>query len=262
MIMHKLVLIRHGESLWNKAKNFSGWSDIDLTEKGKEEAIIAGKILHEKGFLFDIAFTSVLKRAIRTLWLVLDELNSCWIPVERSWRLNERHYGALQGLNKIEMSYLCGEKKVKDWRRKYDEVPPPLNKYDERHPRKKHCYHNLAEDLLPSTESLKYVVARVSPYWKNVIIPHIKLGENVLIVAHHNSLKAIVKDLDNIPDEDIPRYEMPTGIPLIYEIDENMKSIRHYYLGDQEIIKKAIEYEIHLGELSWEEDYKKYLTKF
>ncbi|QEE17091.2 2,3-diphosphoglycerate-dependent phosphoglycerate mutase [Promethearchaeum syntrophicum] len=259
--MYKLVLIRHGESLWNKAKNFSGWSDVDLTEKGKEEAILAGKILLQEGFLFDIAFTSVLKRAIRTLWLVLDELNSCWIPVERTWHLNERHYGALQGLNKIEMSYLCGEKRVKDWRRKYDEIPPPLNKFDERHPRMKQCYHNLSEDLIPSTESLKNVITRVTPYWKNIIIPKIRSGKNVLIVAHHNSLKAIVKDLDNISDKDIPSYEMPTGIPLIYLIDQNMKAIRHYYLGDPKMIKRAIEDEIHLGELSWEKDFKSYLTK-
>ncbi|MHA1887582.1 MAG: 2,3-diphosphoglycerate-dependent phosphoglycerate mutase [Promethearchaeota archaeon] len=258
--MHKLVLIRHGESMWNRAKNFSGWSDVDLTEKGKKEAVFAGKILKENGFEFDIAFTSVLKRAIRTLWLVSRELNSFWVPVIKSWKLNERHYGALQGLNKIEMSYLCGENRVKNWRRKYDEIPPALNYLDERHPSNKQCYKYVKKEQVPATESLKMVVERVTPYWNEIIAPHIKSGEKVLIVAHHNSLKAIVKFLDDIPDDKIASYEMPTGTPLIYELDSNLKALNHYYLGDDEKIKRDIQEEIHLGELNWVDDYTKYFT--
>ncbi|MBP8660423.1 MAG: 2,3-diphosphoglycerate-dependent phosphoglycerate mutase [Mesotoga sp.] len=237
--MTKLVVVRHGESTWNKENRFTGWTDVDLSEKGKEEAKKAGEILKAEGFKFDLAYTSVLKRAIRTLWYILDEMDLMWIPVIRDWRLNERHYGALQGLNKAETAAKHGEEQVKIWRRSYDIQPPALEESDERFPGHDPRYGNLTADQLPKTECLKDTVARFLPLWKNEISNDIKSGKKVLIVAHGNSLRALVKYLDNIPDDEIVGLNIPTGIPLVYELDDDLKPIKHYYLGDPEEIAKA-----------------------
>lgn len=237
--MMKLVVVRHGESTWNKENRFTGWTDVDLSEKGKEEAKKAGEILKAEGFEFDLAYTSVLKRAIRTLWYVLDEMDLMWIPVIRDWRLNERHYGALQGLNKAETAARHGEEQVKIWRRSYDIQPPALEESDERFPGHDPRYGNLTADQLPKTECLKDTVARFLPLWKNEISSDIKSGKKVLVVAHGNSLRALVKYLDNIPDDEIVGLNIPTGIPLVYELDDDLKPIKHYYLGDPEEIAKA-----------------------
>ena len=237
--MMKLVVVRHGESTWNKENRFTGWTDVDLSEKGKEEAKKAGEILKAEGFKFDLAYTSVLKRAIRTLWYILDEMDLMWIPVIRDWRLNERHYGALQGLNKAETAAKHGEEQVKIWRRSYDIQPPALEESDERFPGRDPRYGNLTADQLPKTECLKDTVARFLPLWKNEISSDIKSGKKVLVVAHGNSLRALVKYLDNIPDDEIVGLNIPTGIPLVYELDDDLKPIKHYYLGDPEEIAKA-----------------------
>jgi 2,3-bisphosphoglycerate-dependent phosphoglycerate mutase len=239
--MIKLVLVRHGESSWNKENRFTGWTDVDLSDKGIEEAHAGGKALKEQGFTFDIAFTSVLKRAIRTLWIVLDEMDLMWIPVENSWRLNERHYGALQGLNKAETAAKFGEEQVKIWRRSYDIQPPALEKSDPRFPGKDPRYQDLDEKDLPLTECLKDTVARFLPYWHQTIAPTIQTGKKVIIAAHGNSLRALVKYLDNISDEEIVGLNIPTGIPLVYELDKSLKPVQHYYIGDEETVKKAME---------------------
>ena len=237
--MHKVILLRHGESTWNKENRFTGWTDVDLSEKGLKEAHTAGQTLKKEGFTFDVAYTSVLKRAIRTLLITLDEMDLMWIPVIRNWRLNERHYGALQGLNKAEMAQKFGEEQVHIWRRSYDTQPPALEKTDERYPGKDPRYADLKENELPLTECLKDTVARFVPYWENTIAPTIKQEKKVLIAAHGNSLRALVKYLDNIPEDEIVSLNIPTGIPLVYELDDNLKSLKSYYLGDQEEIKKA-----------------------
>lgn len=237
--MYKVVLLRHGESIWNKENRFTGWTDVDLSDKGKEEAKKAGEVLKSEGYTFDIAYTSVLKRAIRTLWIVLDEMDLMWIPVIRHWRLNERHYGALQGLNKAETAKQYGEEQVKIWRRSYDIQPPALEKSDPRYPGHDPRYKELSESELPLTECLKDTVARFVPYWEGTIAPMVKSGKKVLITAHGNSLRALVKYLDNIPDSEIVELNIPTGIPLVYELDENLKPIIHYYLGNPDEIAKA-----------------------
>ncbi len=237
--MKKLVLVRHGESTWNKENRFTGWTDVDLSEKGREEAKKAGEILRAGGFDFDLAYTSVLKRAIRTLWFVLDEMDLMWIPVIRDWRLNERHYGALQGLNKAETAAKHGEDQVKIWRRSYDIQPPALEESDERFPGHDRRYDTLSDEQLPRTECLKDTVARFMPLWEEEISEDIRSGTKVLIVAHGNSLRALVKYLDNIPDDEIVGLNIPTGIPLVYELDDDLKPIKHYYLGDPEEIAKA-----------------------
>lgn len=237
--MYKVVLLRHGESHWNKENRFTGWTDIDLSEKGIEEAHKAGQTLKKEGYIFDIAYTSVLKRAIRTLWITLDEMDLMWIPVIRNWRLNERHYGALQGLNKADTAKKFGEEQVKIWRRSYDTQPPALEETDERFPGNDPRYADLKRTELPLTECLKDTVERFVPYWKETITPTIKAGKRVLIAAHGNSLRALVKYLDNVPDEEIVGLNIPTGIPLVYELDENLNSIKSYYLGDPEEIKKS-----------------------
>jgi 2,3-bisphosphoglycerate-dependent phosphoglycerate mutase len=239
--IHKLVLLRHGESVWNKENRFTGWTDVDLSDKGKEEARSAGKVLKENGFVFDVAYTSVLKRAIRTLWSVMDEMDLMWIPVVNTWRLNERHYGALQGLNKSEMAEKYGEAQVKIWRRSYDIQPPALEKTDERFPGFDLRYRDLQPSELPATECLKDTVARFLPYWHETIAPTIKSGKRVIIAAHGNSLRALVKYLDNVSEADITELNIPTGLPLVYELDEDLKPLKSYYLGDPEAVKKAIE---------------------
>jgi 2,3-bisphosphoglycerate-dependent phosphoglycerate mutase len=239
--MYKLVLLRHGESIWNKENRFTGWTDVDLSEKGIEEAKNAGKILKEDGFVFDIAFTSVLKRAIRTLWLALDQMDLMWIPVQNSWRLNERHYGALQGLNKAETAAKYGEAQVHIWRRSYDIQPPALEKTDARYPGHDRRYKDLDKKDIPQTECLKDTVARFLPYWHETIAPAIRSRQRVIIAAHGNSLRALVKYLDNISDEDIVGLNIPTGMPLVYELDEKLKPIRNYYLGDEESVKNAMQ---------------------
>ncbi len=236
--MIKLVLLRHGESTWNKENRFTGWTDVDLSEQGVLEAEKAGEVLKSEGYIFDLAYTSVLKRAIRTLWIVLDKLDQMWIPVERSWRLNERHYGALQGLNKAEMAKKFGEEQVHTWRRSYDIRPPALEKDDERFPGKDPRYKYLTKKELPLTECLKDTVERFLPYWKETIAPTIMSGKKVIISAHGNSLRALVKYLDDIPDEEIIGLNIPTGIPLVYELDKRLKPVKHYYLGSQEEIDK------------------------
>jgi len=238
--MYKLVLIRHGESEWNKKNLFTGWTDVDLTEKGIKEAEEGGKVLREKGFNFDIAYTSVLKRAIRTLDIVLYEMDLMWIPVIKSYRLNERHYGALQGLNKAETTEKYGEEQVTLWRRSYGIPPPELTEDDERYPGHDPRYKDLSKEELPLTESLKSTVDRFIPYWLNEIAPMVKSGKKVVIVAHGNSLRALVKYLDEMSEEEIIKLNIPTGIPLVYELDENMKTLKHYYLGDQDAINAAI----------------------
>ncbi len=239
--MYKLVLLRHGESEWNRKNLFSGWTDVDLSDKGVEEAHLAGKALRDDGFEFDIAFTSVLKRAIRTLWITLDELDLMWIPVYRHWRLNERHYGALQGLNKAETAKKYGEEQVRLWRRSYDIPPPALTPEDERFPGRDARYRNLTNGELPLSESLKDTVDRFLPLWTETIEPAVRSGQRVLIAAHGNSLRALVKYLDGIGDEEIVGLNIPTGIPLVYELDEQMHPVQHYYLGDQEAVAKAMQ---------------------
>lgn len=238
--MHKLVLLRHGESIWNKENRFTGWTDVDLSDRGKEEAHKAGQILKEKGFLFDLAYTSVLKRAIRTLWITLDEMDLMWIPVIRSWRLNERHYGDLQGLNKAEMAEKFGEEQVHLWRRSYDTRPPALEKSDPRYPGKDPRYKDLDEKDIPLTECLKDTVERFLPYWHEEIAPTIKAGKKVIIAAHGNSLRALVKYLDNISDEEIPGLNIPTGLALVYELNSDLHPEKNYYLGDPAEVEKAM----------------------
>jgi 2,3-bisphosphoglycerate-dependent phosphoglycerate mutase len=230
--MHKVVLLRHGESTWNQENRFTGWTDVDLSERGRQEALEAGRLLRDGGYTFDIAYTSVLKRAIRTLWIALDVMDQMWIPVEKNWRLNERHYGALQGLNKAETAAKHGEAQVKIWRRSYDIPPPALEASDPRHPSHDPRYADLAADERPLTESLKDTVARFLPYWHSAIVPSIKEGQRVLIAAHGNSLRALVKYLDNVSESDIVGLNIPTGIPLVYELDDELEALRHYYLGD------------------------------
>src|SRR5687768_4340305 len=239
--MHKLVLLRHGQSTWNQENRFTGWTDVDLTDQGRAEAAEAGRLLKAEGFTFDVAFTSVLKRAIRTCWITRDGLDLLWIPVEKSWRLNERHYGALQGLNKAEIAAKHGEAQTKIWRRSYDIPPPPLVPDDPRHPARDPRYRTLSRGELPLTESLKDTVARFLPYWHDAIAPAILAGKRILIAAHGNSLRALVKYLDNISDKDIVDLNIPTGIPLVYELDENLKSKGSRYLGDPEAAQRAAE---------------------
>ncbi|MBL7101794.1 MAG: 2,3-diphosphoglycerate-dependent phosphoglycerate mutase [Desulfobacteraceae bacterium] len=238
--MHKVVLLRHGESVWNKENRFTGWTDVDLSEKGKQEAVDAGQILKKEGYTFDVAFTSVLKRAIRTLWIALDEMDLMWVPVYRDWRLNERHYGALQGLNKAETAERHGEAQVLVWRRSYDTRPPALEKDDPRYPGKDPRYRDLTQEELPLTECLKDTVERFLPYWKKTIDPEIRSGKRVVIAAHGNSLRALVKYLDDIPDDEIVGLNIPTGMPLIYELDHDLSPVERYYLGDPELVKKAM----------------------
>ena len=237
--MIKLVLLRHGESIWNKENLFTGWTDVDLSEQGKAEANQAGELLKAEGFTFDVAFTSVLKRAIRTLWIALDALDLMWIPVEHSWRLNERHYGALQGLNKAQTAAKYGDEQVLVWRRSYDEPPPPLEKSDPRNPGTDPRYRGLSPSEIPLTECLKDTVARFLPYWHQTIVPAIKSGKKVIIAAHGNSLRALVKHLDQMSDHDIVGLNIPTGVPLVYELDQELKPLRHYYLGDPEAVARA-----------------------
>ena len=237
--MYKIVLIRHGESAWNKENRFTGWTDVPLSERGVSEASDAGKLLKKEGFVFDMAFTSVLKRAIKTLWLTLEELDLMWIPVTHSWRLNERHYGILQGLNKAETAAKYGDEQVKIWRRSYDVRPDLLEKTDERHPSKDPRYAGIPASELPAGECLADTVARVVPYWENTITPEIKAGKKIIIAAHGNSLRALVKYLDNISERDILELNIPTGVPLLYELGDDLKPLSHRYLGDAEAIAKA-----------------------
>ncbi len=239
--MYKLVLIRHGESTWNQENRFTGWTDVDLTEKGVGEAREAGRVLREIGLQFDVVYTSLLKRAIKTANLVLEELDQLWLPVERSWRLNERHYGALQGLNKAETAEKFGEAQVKIWRRSYDTPPPALEPGDERHPARDARYSRLGASAIPLTECLKDTVARFLPFWEDTIAPAIKSGQRVLIAAHGNSNRALIKYLDQVSDADIVELNVPTGMPLVYELDADLKPIRSYYLGDPEKVKAAME---------------------
>jgi 2,3-bisphosphoglycerate-dependent phosphoglycerate mutase len=237
--MIKLVLLRHGESIWNKENLFTGWTDVDLSDQGRDEALQAGELLKAEGFTFDVAFTSVLKRAIRTLWIALDELDLMWIPVEHSWRLNERHYGALQGLNKAQTATKYGDEQVLVWRRSYDERPPALEKSDSRYPGNDPRYRGLSPAELPLTECLKDTVARFLPYWHQTIVPALTAGKKVILAAHGNSLRALVKHLDLVSDQDIVGLNIPTGIPLIYELDPGLKPLGHYYLGDPVAVAKA-----------------------
>ena len=239
--MIKLVLLRHGESTWNKENRFTGWTDVDISDKGREEALEAGQVLKREGYLFDVAYTSVLKRAIRTLWTVMDELDQMWIPVHRSWRLNERHYGALQGLNKAETAAKFGEAQVKIWRRSYDVPPPALTADDPRYPGNDARYRDLAPADLPLTECLKDTVARFLPLWHETIAPAILAGQKVIIAAHGNSLRALVKYLDDVPESEIVELNIPTGMPLVYELDGHLKPVRHYYLGDPAKVKAAMD---------------------
>lgn len=237
--MYKLVLLRHGESRWNKENRFTGWTDVPLSEKGIKEAASAGELLKEEGFTFDLAFTSLQKRAIKTLWLALEQMDELWIPVIKSWRLNERHYGALQGLDKSETAAKYGDDQVKIWRRSYDVRPPLLDKSDERHPSKDPRYAALAPEDLPDGECLADTIKRVIPFWEGTIVPEIKSGKRIIIAAHGNSLRALVKHLDNMSESAIMELNIPTGIPLVYELDENVRPISHCYLGNQEEIAKA-----------------------
>lgn len=239
--MYKVVLLRHGESIWNQENRFTGWTDVGLTNRGKEEAAEAGKALKKEGFVFDLAFTSVLKRANKTLEITLKEMGLENIPVKRSWRLNERHYGALQGLNKAETATKHGEEQVLIWRRSYDIAPPALEKRDDRFPGNDPLYDDVNAENLPLTECLKDTVERFLPYWFNEIVPAIKSNRNIIIAAHGNSLRALVKHLDNISDEEILKLNIPTGLPLIYELDYFLKPLKSYYLGDSEKVKKAME---------------------
>ncbi len=237
--MKKLVLLRHGESVWNQSNRFTGWTDVDLTERGRVEAAEAGRTLKKEGYVFDLAHTSVLKRAIRTLWIVLDEMDLMWIPELRSWRLNERHYGALQGLDKAETAERHGMEQVHLWRRSYDVPPPPLSPDDERHPGRDPRYKDVPSSELPLTESLKDTVARFLPYWKDAIAPDVAAGKRVLVAAHGNSLRALVKSLDRLSNDEVLELNIPTGIPLVYELEDDLSPIRRYYLGDPETLAKA-----------------------
>ncbi len=238
--MYKLVLVRHGQSTWNLENRFTGWTDVGLTDLGRQEAHEAGKLLKEGGYVFDVAYTSVLRRAIQTLWIVLEKMNLEWIPVTNAWQLNERHYGALQGLNKAETAQKFGEAQVKIWRRSYDVPPPALDWDDERHPRFDPRYASLTPEQLPATESLKITLERVLPYWHSTLSPVIKSGKRVLIAAHGNSIRAMVKYLDNISEADITELNIPTGVPLVYELNDDLKPIKSYYLGDpEEAARKA-----------------------
>ena len=239
--MYKVVLLRHGESVWNKENRFTGWTDVDLSDTGRDEAKRAGQLLAREGHVFDVADTSVLKRAIRTLWIELDAMDLMWVPVHRNWRLNERHYGALQGLNKAETAAKHGEAQTAIWRRSYDIPPPALTPDDDRHPGHDRRYAKLDPAVLPLTECLKDTVERFLPYWHETIAPAIRQGERVLIAAHGNSLRALVKYLDGISDEEIVGLNIPTGIPLVYELDRELKPLKHYYLGDPEEARKAAE---------------------
>lgn len=237
--MVRLVLIRHGESAWNLENRFTGWTDVDLTEKGVAEAHQAGKLLKDEGYTFDIAYTSVLKRAIRTLWIVLDEMELMWIPVYRTWRLNERHYGALQGLNKKDTADKYGMEQVHIWRRSYDTPPPALDATDERYSGNDPRYRGLSSEEIPLGESLKNTLERVLPYWHETIVPDLRAGKKVVVVAHGNSIRALVKYLDDIPDNVITELNIPTGIPLVYELDDDLRAVNHFYLGDQDALEKA-----------------------
>ena len=239
--MHKVVLLRHGQSTWNLDNRFTGWTDVDLSDQGRQEAAAAGKLLKEEGFEFDLVYTSVLKRAIRTMQIAMDELDQMWVPVVRNWRLNERHYGGLQGLNKAETAAQHGEEQVKIWRRAFDIAPPELEDSDPRFPGHDRRYADLAKEQLPRTESLKDTIARFVPYWTEVIAPQVAAGRRVIIVAHGNSLRALVKYLDGISDADIISLNIPTGIPLMYELDANLKPLSSRYLGDPEAAKRAAE---------------------
>jgi 2,3-bisphosphoglycerate-dependent phosphoglycerate mutase len=238
---YKLVLLRHGQSVWNLENRFTGWTDVGLTEQGMGEAHTAGQLLRDKKYTFDLAYTSVLKRAIQTLWIVLEEMSLEWIPVINGWQLNERHYGALQGLNKAETAKEYGEAQVKIWRRSYDVPPPALEWDDPRHPHLDPRYAGLTREQLPATESLKITLTRVLPYWHRDIAPAVKAGKRLLIAAHGNSLRAMVKYLDNVSDEEITELNIPTGIPLVYELDADLKPVTHYYLADEETVRKAAE---------------------
>ncbi|HLR17136.1 MAG TPA: 2,3-diphosphoglycerate-dependent phosphoglycerate mutase [Alcanivoracaceae bacterium] len=235
----KLVLVRHGQSVWNKENRFTGWKDVDLTDQGRAEAQEAARLLKEAGFEFDAAYTSVLKRAIRTLWTILDGMDQMWVPVTRNWRLNERHYGALQGLDKAETAAKYGDEQVHIWRRSFDTPPPKLDKDDERYPANQRVYKDLTPEQIPLSESLKDTVARFIPYYQEEIEPQVRAGKQILIVAHGNSLRSLVKYLDDISDEDILKLNIPTGVPLVYELDENLKPISRTYLGDAEAIEAA-----------------------
>ena len=238
--MYKLVLMRHGESQWNLENRFTGWTDIDLTEAGRDQARRAGELLKEKGYVFDVAFTSVLKRAIRTLWIALDAMDTMYLPVHNNWRLNERHYGDLQGLNKAEMAAQFGDEQVLIWRRAYAIAPNPIALDDLRHPRFDPRYAKLTPQQLPATECLQDTVARVLPFWDETIAPSIRAGRRVLVAAHGNSLRALIKHLDNVSDDDIVHLNIPTGQPLVYELDKDLRPIRHYYLGDPAEIEAAM----------------------
>lgn len=239
--MYKLVLVRHGESTWNQENRFTGWVDVDLTEKGRTEALTAARMLKESGLTFDVAYTSVLKRAIRTLWTILDEMDLLWLPVIRDWRLNERHYGALQGLNKSDMAKQYGEEQVLIWRRSYDTPPPSLDESHEYYPGHDRRYANVLKNLLPKGECLKDTVERVMPLWNEILVPEIKSGKRLIIAAHGNSLRAMVKMLDKMPDDEILKFNIPTAIPLVYDLDENLKPIKREFLADEETLKQAME---------------------
>jgi 2,3-bisphosphoglycerate-dependent phosphoglycerate mutase len=249
--MQKLILVRHGESIWNQENRFTGWTDVDLSNKGREEARKAGQALKASGVTFDVAWVSVLKRAIRTLWIILDEMDLMWLPVQNSWRLNERHYGALQGLNKAEMAAKLGEQQVSIWRRSYATAPPPLEKDDPRYPGHDRRYAGLKPTELPLTESLKDTVARFLLCWHNDLGPAVRSGQHVLVVAHGNSIRAMVKYLDKVPDQDIVQVNIPTGIPLVYELDTELRPLRHYYLGDPQEVARAVQQVVSQGKASW-----------
>ena len=239
--MYKVVLLRHGQSQWNLENRFTGWHDVDLTEQGQAEARSAGQVLKENGFVFDKAYSSVLKRAIRTLWLALEELDQVWLPVRRDWRLNERHYGALQGLNKAETAEKHGEDQVLIWRRSYDVPPPPMEKSEEGYAGNDIRYADMDEADIPLTECLKDTVDRFLPYWHETIAPEIKAGKRIIIAAHGNSLRALVKYLDDLSEEEVLKLNIPTGMPLVYELDADLKPIKSYYLGDEEAVKAAVD---------------------
>jgi 2,3-bisphosphoglycerate-dependent phosphoglycerate mutase len=239
--MYKLVLVRHGESAWNQENRFTGWVDVDLTEKGQKEAHTAAQMLKESGLTFDVAYTSVLKRAIRTLWTIMDDMDLLWLPVIRDWRLNERHYGALQGLNKSDMAKQYGEEQVLIWRRSYDTPPPALEESHEYYPGHDRRYANVPKNLLPKGECLKDTVERVMPLWNNILVPEIKSGKRLIIAAHGNSLRAMVKMLDKMPDDEILKFNIPTAIPLVYDLDENLQPIKRAFLADEETLKKAMD---------------------
>jgi 2,3-bisphosphoglycerate-dependent phosphoglycerate mutase len=237
--MRKIVLLRHGESVWNRENRFTGWTDVGLSDHGREEARRAGQLLAAEGYVFDVAYTSVLKRAVKTLWIVLEEMDLMWIPIHNSWRLNERHYGALQGLNKAEMAAKFGEAQVLAWRRSYDVPPPALEPGDPRSPAGDPCYRELSTRELPATECLKDTVARFLPYWDEVIAPAVRSGRRVIIAAHGNSLRALVKYLDDVTDEAIVKLNIPTAIPLVYELEDDLRPLKHYYLGDPAMVEAA-----------------------